>query len=446
MKRFLPRSIASRVILVLFVGLTGSHVASMAFYYGDRQIAHELLGSGHVAERIATLVRLVNRLPEQERQKIIAAASGPRLQLSGSKQAPPRRSGQSGQSGQSGHYESLLRDLINKNLSRNGGNTVVVRYGPAVDRSASSVIRASVSLDDGSWLTFRLLSPVQQYDFPMRLVLSTGLMGLAVLVAGIWFARRLSAPLTAVARVAERLGADATVAKLPERGPLEVQQMARAFNKMQERIQAFVADRTNMLVAIAHDLRTPITRLRLRAEFIEDDEQRAKTLADLDQMEKMISSVLSFAKDEHKTEERSNLDLGALLQSVCTDMSDVGHPVAFDGEGAIAFVGRPLALKRAFTNLIDNAVKYGKCARVSLARQQDRAVVRIEDDGPGIPEADMERVFEPFFRIDRARNVDTGGAGLGLPLTRAIIRAHGGDIKLSNLDTKGVRVEVTLPV
>jgi len=215
---------------------------------------------------------------------------------------------------------------------------------------------------------------------------------------------------------------------------------------MQERIQAFVNDRTNMLVAIAHDLRTPITRLKLRTEFIEDDEERDKTVADLDQLETMISSVLSYAKGEHESEERSNLDLGALLHSVCTDMADLGRHVEFDGHGSVAFMGRPLALKRAFTNLIDNAIKYGKCARVSLIRDRKHAIVRIEDDGPGIPEADAERVFEPFFRIDRGRNVDGGGTGLGLSLTRSIIRDHGGDIGLTNLHPKGLQVEVTLPV
>jgi len=439
-KRFLPRTIVSRVIVVLFVALTASHLASMAFYYGDSQSEHELLGSGHVAERIATLAGLVNGLPKEYRPKIIAAASTPRLQLGGSERPP------SPQSGRPSRRETQLGELIKSKLGGIGRRSIVVHLVRAGRDSSPSVIRASIGLDDGSWLNFQLSRPIEPYEFPIRLVLSTGLMGLAVLATGIWFARRFSVPLTAVARMAERLGADATIARLPERGPLEVQQMARAFNRMQERIQAFVADRTNLLVAITHDLRTPITRLKLRTEFIEDDEVREKTAADLDQMEKMISSVLSFAKGEYESEERSNLDLGALLQSVCADMSDIGRPAEFDGKGPVAFMGRPLALKRAFTNLIDNAVKYGACARVSLTGDQQHAIVRIEDDGPGIPEAEMDKVFEPFYRIDRGRNVDAGGTGLGLSLTRSIIRAHGGEIKFSNRHPKGLQVEVALPL
>ena len=468
MIRLLPKTIAVRIVLVLLLGLTVTHVASMAIYYGDRLTLRQRLGSDHEAERIAILFRLVNRLGKAERTKIVDTASGPNLRLSLSNQPPPAPVGQDDNA-------ALLRDLIAKYLGKSGPdttpNTIVVRYvsgsvakppvggeaglprplGGSASRSSGSqvarhqVIQASIRLDDGSWLNYQTVRNVQDSSFPMRLVLSTALMVLAVIVAGICAARRVNAPLAAVARAAERLGEDATMAKLQEKGPLEVQRMARAFNQMQERIRNFIDDRTKMLAAISHDLRTPITRLRLRAEFIEDKGQHDKTLADLNHMEKMISSVLSFAKDEHQREGLEQIDLAALLLSICSDMSDTGHSVEYEGAETLTVMGRPIALKRAFTNLVENAVKYGGQARVRLTAESKRAIVRIEDDGPGISEEDREKVFAPFFRIDRARNLETGGTGLGLALARSIIRAHGGDIRLSNLEPKGLQVEVALP-
>ncbi len=468
MIRLLPKTIAVRIVLVLLLGLTVTHVASMAIYYGDRLTLRERLGSDQEAERIVILFRLVNRLGTAERAKFVDTAKGPNLRLSLSRQPPPAPERQDDNA-------AFLRDLIAKYLGKSGTNaipnTVVVRYvsvsaakppvggeagmsrplGGSASRSSGSqlaryqVIQASIRLDDGSWLNYLTVRNAQGFSFPMRLVLSTALMVLAVVVAGIWAARRVNAPLAAVARAAERLGEDAMMANLQEKGPLEVQRMARAFNQMQERIRNFVDDRTKMLAAISHDLRTPITRLRLRAEFIEDKEQHDKTLADLNHMETMISSVLSFVKDEHQREDREQIDLAALMLSICADISDAGHSAEFEDTETMAFMGRPVALKRAFTNLVENAVKYGGRARVRLTAESRRVIVRIEDDGPGIPEENMEKVFEPFFRIDRARNIETGGAGLGLALTRSIIRAHGGEIRLSNLEPKGLRVEVRLP-
>lgn len=470
MIRLLPKTIAVRIVLVLLLGLTLTHIASMAIYYGDRLDLRERLSGDQEAERIVTLFRLVNRLEAAERAKIVRAAmEEPNMRLSLSPRPLPVLA-------REGNHATLLRDLIIKFLRKSNpksspnANAVVVRYasdsvrklpvgsetgGPnPLDGWASRpsgsrhgdfwVIQASIRLDDGGWLNYMTVSDTQGLSFPMRIVLSTSLMVMAVVVAGIWAARRVNAPLEAVAHAAEHLGEDAALAKLQEKGPLEVQRMAAAFNRMQERIQNFVDDRTRMLAAISHDLRTPITRLRLRAEFIEDKEQHDKTLADLNQMETMISSVLAFARDEH--EDLEQIDLAALMLSICADISDAGGSAEFEDTETVALMGRPNELKRAFTNLVENAVKYGKRARVRLTADANNVIVSIEDTGPGISQENMEKVFEPFFRIDLARNVETGGAGLGLAFTRSIIRAHGGEISLSNLKPKGLRVEVRLPV
>jgi signal transduction histidine kinase len=215
---------------------------------------------------------------------------------------------------------------------------------------------------------------------------------------------------------------------------------------MQERIRRFVEDRTQMLAAISHDLGTPITRLRLRAELVEDEDQKEKMLADLDDMEKMVSSALAFARDEAASEPHAMVDLRTLLQRVCDDMVDAGHAITLDiGDDTVPFGCRPAALRRALTNIIDNAVRYGHQARVSLDYDQDMVLVRVDDDGSGIPKELQEDVFKPFRRIEASRSRETGGTGLGLTIARTIIRAHGGDVMLSNRSEGGLRVDVRLP-
>src|SRR5262249_12421961 len=199
-----------------------------------------------------------------------------------------------------------------------------------------------------------------------------------------------------------------------------------------------------MIAAISHDLRTPITRLRLRAEFIEDAEQQARMLADLDDMETMIRSTLSFAREEANPEPRRDLDLVGLLRCVCEDFSAELTVDPASAE-ALSFSGQPVALRRGFCNLIDNAVKYGERARVRLSKSGDSIVVTVEDDGPGLPEEELERVFRPFYRVEQSRSRDTGGVGLGLSVARTVFHAHGGDVVLMNRSEGGLRATVTLP-
>ena len=219
---------------------------------------------------------------------------------------------------------------------------------------------------------------------------------------------------------------------------------------MPARIRRFVEDRTFLLTAIGHDLRTPITRLKLRAEYMEDDEQRAKMLADLDEMEAMVAATLAFGKDITTTEPVTRLDLASLLRTILDEVADMDPDNAgvldYSGQHHMPVSARPLALKRALSNLITNAMKYGDAARVTL-HAPVKGVVRIDidDDGPGIPVEEMGRVFEPFRRLETSRNRETGGSGLGLSIARNIVRAHGGDIVLTN-QSKGLRVTVTLPV
>ena len=268
----------------------------------------------------------------------------------------------------------------------------------------------------------------------------------------IWAVRRLLVPVRTLAQAAERLGRDVVNAPaLPEVGPIEIVTAANAFNTMAARIRRFVEDRTFLLTAIGHDLRTPITRLKLRAEYMEDEEQRLKMLADLDEMEAMVAATLAFGRDITTTEPVTRIDLASLLRTILDETAD-GAPeqaetLAFSGPDHLTIQARPLALKRALTNLVGNALKYGDAARLTLRpRAKEFVQIDIDDNGPGIAPEEMETVFEPFRRLESSRNRETGGSGLGLSIARNIIRAHGGDILLANLPGHGLRASVTLPV
>jgi signal transduction histidine kinase len=267
-----------------------------------------------------------------------------------------------------------------------------------------------------------------------------------------WAVRMLLVPVKTLAAAAEALGRDvANAPPLPETGPLEIVTAAVAFNTMAARVRRFVEDRTFLLTAIGHDLRTPITRLKLRAEYMDDDEQRTKMLADLDEMEAMVAATLAFGRDAATTEPVVKLDLASLLRTILDDAAD-GDPehadgLTYDGPKHLPVRARPLALKRALANLVGNALKYGDAAAVTLhAPVRGVARIDIDDHGPGIPDEEKERVFEPFRRLEMSRNRETGGSGLGLSIARNILRAHGGDISLTNRPEGGLRVAVALPV
>jgi signal transduction histidine kinase len=222
--------------------------------------------------------------------------------------------------------------------------------------------------------------------------------------------------------------------------------MSRAFNRMQERLRRLIESRTQMLAALSHDLRTPLTLLRLRTEEVADTEERDKMLTTIGEMDDMIGTTLAFARDEVRAEPRRKVDVAALLASIVDDMADAGLPVTMQPAAPLTRDCQPGALKRAITNLLDNAVKYGKCARVSIATAGKAIEITIDDDGPGIPEAELPRVFQPFYRIEESRSRDTGGTGLGLAIAQAIVQAHGGELTLANRPGSGLRACIILPV
>jgi signal transduction histidine kinase len=323
-------------------------------------------------------------------------------------------------------------------------NTDANRATPA----AADEVQIEIALPDGKWLVVTTSDFNMEPAFPpgSGWVLLFGPLLLFVSLMSFWTARRLARPIAAFADAAERFGMGAEAIPLAERGPREVRTAIAAFNRMQERLRRFINDRTLMVAAMSHDLKTPLTRLRLRAELIRSEAQQRKMLADIDQMTAMIESTLAFVRDDAKREIPLLVDLGALVESVCENAIDAGGSVEVTARQAVNVTCRPVAISRAVANLIDNALKYGSRARVTLADDGGRAVVTVDDDGPGIPEEEREKVFAPFYRLESSRNRDTGGVGLGLAVARTSAREHGGDVTLGTAASGGLRVRLELPI
>lgn len=462
--RLWPDSLVGRTLVVLLVGLLLSHLVALLIYSGNR-LDTLVNVSGRVAgERVASVIQLVEEVPPNERQRLLRALDVPGLRAVWGPDALVQEQADD-------PLAERVREVLKHRLDRlevrvalgrpeRGSGFGRNRPGPPDGMGPSmpmhwqrvwqggplnEVVRVSVQLADGSWLNFVAPLDIAEPLWRPRFVLSLTVMAVLVAVLGGWALRRATRPFATFAAAAERLGVDVGAPPLPETGPREVRGAAHAFNVMQARLRRFVEDRTQMLAAISHDLRTPITRMRLRAEFVEDDEQRDKMLADLAEMEAMIAATLAFARDDATAEPRRRMDLATLLRALADDFAALGKDVAFDGPERLAVDGRPAALKRAFANLIDNAVKYGSRARIRLAAGEGETLVDVEDDGPGIPEAEHERVFAPFTRLDASRNRETGGSGLGLSVARSIVRGHGGDITLRNRPEGGLTVRVMVP-
>jgi signal transduction histidine kinase len=296
-------------------------------------------------------------------------------------------------------------------------------------------------MEDGQWLIVSTPSPSPGPGTLLLFWLAANALVLGPLA---WlFTRRLVAPIRAFAEAAERAGRGEKDAVFPEKGPREVRQSARALAEMQRRIAGAVEERTRLIAAIAHDLRTPLTRLRFRAEYA-PPEHRERMVSDIERMDEMIGGVLAFARGEERLN-RQRLDLAVLVQSMADDLAETGADVTVVEAALVEIIGDSLALRRLIANLLDNALKYGRSARCRVFQEGEDALLLIDDDGPGIAEDALERMFTPFERGDAARDPSTGGVGLGLALARGIAKAHGGDVWLSRLPTQGLRAHVRLP-
>jgi signal transduction histidine kinase len=305
-------------------------------------------------------------------------------------------------------------------------------------------MEARIQLADGAWVGFVHRPSTAVDNLPKQAIGAIAVLFIAVLALALFAVRRLTRPLTMLSRAADELGRDIHRPPLAETGPKEVRQAAAAFNTMQHRIRRYVSDRERMMGAVSHDLKTPITRLRLRAELVDDPQFQKKAEQDLDDMETMINATLDFMRGADRQEPLKTLDLAALLTSIQEDQRALGHQVKVSGHAA-PYPARPVALKRCLVNLIENGIRYGGNVSVQLADTSNAVSIQVLDDGPGIPDDRLEQVFDPFVRLEESRNRDTGGTGLGLSIARDIAHAHGGDLTLSNRPEGGLIAHLTLP-
>ena len=458
--RFLPRSILGQFLTLLVVVVVLLQATTLIVLTLQHRIIVRKATYNLFAERTSAIYLLLGETPKYLHPQLLGAAST-RIARFSVTSKPLVVANQSDE----------MANTIRKNLQTYLGSEIQIFIQVEVDdddrfehhgRSRSShkgrtfrrwgnrALRegrrwaVSIALPRDQWLNLKARSrPAGLWAQPLIMSL-VGVITVALL-AGYFLARRITGPLSSLRNAAERLGRGEMVEAVPEKGPQDVRQVISSFNEMQDRLTGFVVDRTRMLAAISHDLRTPITSLRLRAEFIDDADLRNKVSETLDEMERMIGATLSFAKEEAANEETKAVDLAGLLQSLAGDMSDMGEDVTYKGLDRYTYPCRHHILLRALRNITENATRYGERARLHLSLDADGPKIIIEDDGPGIPESHLEYVFEPFVRLETSRNTETGGIGLGLAIARTIIRAHGGEIFMANRKEGGLRVVIELP-
>ncbi len=482
MNRLFPKSLFGQTLLILLVGLVVSHLIGAWIYAGAREQAVRAIGGYAAAQRVANLSRLVEEAPADWRPRLVQGLSDPSFRVALLAQPPEQLPADA--EGAAKTIEEYVRQQLPGRPDRQvraavfepQGQPAGAPFAPPLDRrppqfgpmgapgandgmggmmhgmmmgpgfGAWRSLQVAVQLSDGQWLSFATTLPQGGPSVSWQFMISMALMGLIVLAVSVWAVRRVTSPLGLLSAAADRLGRDVAAEPLAEAGTVEMQRAARAFNRMQERLRRLVESRTQMLAALSHDLRTPLTLLRLRTEEVADAEERDKMLATIGEMDEMIGSTLAFARDEVRAEPRRKVDIAALLASVADDMADAGLPVTMTPSSALIHDCQPGALKRAITNLLDNAVKYGKCARVAIAGAANAIEITIDDDGPGIPEAELPRVFQPFYRVEDSRSRDSGGTGLGLAIAQSIVQAHGGELILANRPGGGLRATIRLPV
>ena len=472
--RLVPDSLFWRLILVLFAGLLVSQLISMVINYEDRDQLLSRTTGRQSAQRITDTVQLLDLLNPSERNRIVSMVNVPPQRVT-LRQTPIVVGDEDTKSTSVQLFSSMLLDELGADrqirVAQTESTTAVVdmtqqhgmgrgmghgrrrmmqqqEYDMADDHSEQSTgisFLVQVQLLDGQWVAFDTYTPKTPAVLPLRLLVTLSIFLIVVLLLSFVAVRWLTRPLHQLANAADALGRDINQQPLPETGPVEIRQAAHAFNLMQQRLKHFIQDRTHIFAAMSHDLKTPITRLRLRAEMLDDDEQRERFERDLKEMEFMVTEALDFMKGLDTKQQQQPVNMMALLESVQADYVDAGKTVTITGTSTLPFMGFAPLLKRALVNLLDNAIFYGHQAHIIIEDNEQFLTIRIQDEGSGIAEAEQDKAFEAFYRLEHSRNRETGGTGLGLTIARNITQTHGGEISLSNRPQGGLEVVLVLP-
>lgn len=461
--RVFPKSLFGRLVLVLLGGLLLAQLLGAAILLRDRATALYEASGLAAAQRMAGIVRVFDTLTPKQRRLMVPAVSTANLRVTLGES--PATNTETADGLHVAHLRTILRRALGDQRalrvavlgpptgSTTAGPPAVTGGGPMMRMHMrlmgampfpGTSFQVQAKLRDGHWITLTERFPEEMFTWPYKLLLTLAVLLVSVIALSLMAVRWLTRPLASLAGAADELGRDIRRAPLAEQGPVEVQRAAAAFNRMQARLQTYLREREQMLAAVSHDLRTPITRLRLRAELIEDESLRAKFTKDLLEMESMTAAALDFVRGAQVDELVRPVDVVALLESVQADMEEAGQSVHVTGQAA-PYPARPLALKRCLVNLLDNAVKYGTSSEVHIEDNERELRISVADNGPGIPETELEHVFDPFHRVESSRSRETGGVGLGLAVARDVARLHGGEITLRNRPEGGLQAVLTLP-
>ncbi|MDH4061834.1 MAG: ATP-binding protein [Aquincola sp.] len=466
MRSLWPRSLFGRMVGVLAFGLVLSQVLSAWINWAERdRVLLEAAGMQPV-QRVADVVRLLDSLDATERERIVRILNVPPLVVTLDREPMPEEA-----QDEAGMHLRMFAAMLRAALGDARPLRVAVRddappaprsvppwagdharmmglgaglHGRAAAAGGIPLV-TQVQLTDGRWVTFDTALPREAAGLPMRLLLTLTVLLLVVLALSSVAVRWLSRPLRTLAEAAEGLGKNIHQAPLAEDGPTEVRRAAQAFNTMQSRLARYIDDRTRVLAAISHDLKTPLTRLRLRAELLDDDDLRQRFERDLGEMQTMVTDALAALRGLDGPAQSVPVDMMALLESLQADQRELGREIDIEGGTTAPLTGDPLRMKRCIGNLLDNAVTHGRRAHVRVEDSAKALTLRIRDEGPGIPGDMLERVFDPFFRLEGSRSRETGGTGLGLSIARNIARAAGGDITIANRPEGGLEAVLTLP-
>jgi len=464
-KRFLPQSLFGRLMLVLASGLIVAQLLSAVINLAERDTVLVRAMGMQPAQRIADVVRLLDSLSPAERERIVSILNMPPMVVSLDR-PPVSVESNSMSAAHAAMFAAVLRAALGDERPirvtmtgtppgwMHGAAHAAGRFSMDGPLGPSAMHRfhpdgvsmlTQVRLQDGTWASFDTQLPQAAAGLPWRVLLTLAILLAAVLLLSYIAVRWVTRPLKVLATAADELGRNINRPPLPESGPLEVSRAARAFNTMQARLVRFIDERTRLLTAMSHDLKTPITRMRLRAELLDDDQLREKFEKDLIEMETMVGETLDFMRGLSSHEAEQPVDIMPLLEHLQADNEAMGRSVTIDGQVAKPWNGASQLLKRCISNLIDNAVNYGKRAEISAEERPDQLIIRVRDHGPGIPDSDIEKVFQPFYRLETSRNRESGGTGLGLSIARNIAQAHGGDLRLRNHEGGGLEATLTLP-
>lgn len=473
MKRLIPQTLYVQTLLALLVGIALALGAGAWIYANARHEAVRTVGALGTAERIVNLVKLVNEVPSEWWDRILRGFSDASFRVTILRERPALGSGEAASHPAHVIAEFMRAELQSREVLVTVSGAQVPHFGPGfgagphgpmmhggrmpgpMGQGPGALARAglawrglesAIALDNGRWLHVATTLPDTGPTMSPVLLAALAIMAGTIALLTAWAVRRLTEPLSVLAGAAESLGRNVDAPPLAAAGSIEMRRASQAFNDMQARLKRLIENRTLMLAAISHDLRTQLTLLRLRAEAAEPPDNRERMLATISEMEEMLAATLAFARDEAANETRKRIDLSALVSSIVDDMADAGLAVAA-GQSVerIETMAKPVALRRAVTNLIDNALKYAGAARVTLESGPAGIEIIVEDDGPGIPADHLVDVLQPFYRVEGSRSRDTGGIGLGLAITSSIAEAHGGKLSLANRTTGGLRAAIILP-